>query len=311
MDSLKSEMAKGYGLLSENRENGLPQGYFPHWEYNVYGNFMKPKFIKMFHRGSGSELDKKGAAIYSSSMLGYNFFHWIDENGVSLTVDGVKTLFTNVYFEVHLKTLVSSNAPANMDVVLTSKDGKTMLLIESKLSEYFDSNQFSIRGSYSNQGNYCCFGREWSELVVDYREHATKDRAYYEGVKQNICHLIAINNLAKKDEKAIEFFKEQNPLIQVDVKNVEKFVFWNLLFDPNKSKFPDQHKRLVAYGDLLGELSKKMRESDLKVKLDKTYRTYSELWDEVCGSIPEDLRVFLWRRYMQFSNAKTHPEAGS
>lgn len=275
---------------------------------------MKPKFIKMFHRGSGSELDKKGAAIYSSSMLGYNFFHWIDENGVSLIVDGVKTLFTNVYFEVQLKTLVSSNMPANMDVVLTSRDGKTVLFIESKLSEYFDSNKFKISESYSDQADYYCFGPEWSKLVGDCGEHAIKDKAYYEGVKQNICHLIAINNLAKKDEKtkkAIEFFKEQNPLIQVDVKNVEKFVFWNLLFDPNEGKFPTQHKRLVAYGDLLGELSEKIKETDLKVKLDNPYRTYSELWDEVCGSIPEDLRVFLWRRYMQFSNAKIHSETDS
>ena len=72
---LAKEMANGYGL-TEWRKNGLPNGYFPHWEFNVYGNVMSDRFIRMFNRGSGGELDRKACAVHSSSMLAYNFWNY-------------------------------------------------------------------------------------------------------------------------------------------------------------------------------------------------------------------------------------------
>lgn len=66
-------------------------GYFNSFLDNVYANQMDSKFQKMFNKGSGNELHSKAEAIHSSSMLAYNFFHWIDDasgfdyNGINYT----------------------------------------------------------------------------------------------------------------------------------------------------------------------------------------------------------------------------------
>ena len=52
---------------------------------NIFQNKMDEKHIRMFCRGEGKELfpkdgkKEKAACVYSSSMLAYNFFSWIDK----------------------------------------------------------------------------------------------------------------------------------------------------------------------------------------------------------------------------------------
>jgi hypothetical protein len=63
---------------------------------------MGEAFQNMFNDGSGSELHSKAEAVHSSSMLSYNFFHWIDEEHPFVFED---VIYTKVLFEVKLKTI--------------------------------------------------------------------------------------------------------------------------------------------------------------------------------------------------------------
>lgn len=112
------------------------KGYLANFSNNVYGKEMKDEHRKMFEHGSGKELQTKARAVHSSSMLGYNFFSWINEQNPFIWGE---VTYTKVYFEVRLRTIKRSPAPANMDIVLDGfdKDGKRVLLfIESKFLEY-------------------------------------------------------------------------------------------------------------------------------------------------------------------------------
>ena len=62
------------------------RGYADSYLDNILQNKMDEKHIRMFCRGEGKELypkdgkREKAACVYSSSMLAYNFFSWIDQN---------------------------------------------------------------------------------------------------------------------------------------------------------------------------------------------------------------------------------------
>ena len=114
--------------------------YLESYEDNIFVA-MQPVFYNMFWQGSGSELKSgrrgekpKAAALHSSSMLAYNFFHWICDE-TPLIYKGV--VYNKVVFEEKLRVLKGNNT-ANMDIVLVSKDNKTILFIESKFTEHLE-----------------------------------------------------------------------------------------------------------------------------------------------------------------------------
>lgn len=308
--SLKQEMAAGYGL-TDWRGNGLPEGYFPHWEYNVYGNFMEERFKRMFTNGSGSELDFKGAAIHSSSMFSYNFFHWINSDtttSVELPDYDKPIKLSYVGFEARLKTLPSSNAPANIDVVLLSEDEEDLLLIESKLLEYNAHSAFDISNSYANCEKYYVRGEDWSEFIKSCRQKYVERGHYYEGLKQNICHLIAIQNLATKEEKAVkakDWFREHNgELKKIDLSKIQRYHFINAVFDPN-SKFEYERECFKDYKNLQEGFREELMNNNLiPENLTVSFMEYSHFWKQFKANMPEDIEAFLNRRYMQFGAAE-------
>lgn len=301
---LMKEMAKGYGLTSR-RNNGLPDGYFPHWEFNVYGNVMNERFVRMFNRGSGGELDGKACAIYSSSMLAYNFFHWIDErHPLKLKIDSQPITFNQVFFEVRMIPLgvgISKKAPANMDVVLISKDKLTVLMLESKLLEYAEglSSKLDMPESYLKEDKYCKSANAsyWKNVIsaLQVPNKGYTSRRYYAGIKQNICHLIAIDNLVVQDKEALKFIKDENDglLLQPDA----KIIYKTLLFHPDNKMF---RKETVAYYDYRQLIHDTLNTTLTRQKVDVF--TYSELWEQARSQMDDDLQAFLQRRYMQFAN---------
>lgn len=313
MKSLKEAMAEGYGLTSW-RGNGLPEGYFPHWEYNVYGNYMEDRFQKMFISGSGYELDFKGAAVHSSAMFGYNFFHWINEdnmvninlsqeNSINLLQSNNPIQLSYVGFEARIKTLRTSNTPANIDIVLLSKDKKTLVLIESKLLEYNTHTAFNISDSYSKPSCYYeNEGDDWGKVIKDCKDKFQEKTQYYEGIKQNICHLIAIRNLAHGKRSAIEWFIKQNQAIEFDISKVQQFHFLNAIFDPHP-KFEHEKNAFDNYKKLHKEFLNILNAREvLPNNISVGFITYSDLWENFKESMPNDISAFLERRYMRFAN---------
>ena len=204
--------------------------YLKSYEDNIYGE-MPAVFYKMFEQGSGSELkgDKpKAAALHSSSMLAYNFFHWISEE-TPLTYDGV--IYDKVVYEEKLRVLKGNNK-ANMDIVLVSKERNTILFLESKFTEHL-AMMFSR--TYHDPNKYFSLGETWSSMIRAFNLSSH----YYAGIKQIMCHLIGINNLAS-DKDALKWFNNNSWLNKVhginDLKGDENFIFKSIVFQPKDSE---------------------------------------------------------------------------
>ncbi len=194
-------------LQEEYKSKVNNNGYFDSFLDNVYGKKMNQKFQVMFMRGSGNELKDHARAIFSSSMLAYNCFHWIDKNH-PFEYEDVK--YTEVYFETQLWTLKSSKrSPANMDVVLLGKKGKEthVLFIESKLSEFFKNTDFKLSPSYYKEGNSFCEKESRLEDFAKHVEDVWKEGSrsgYWEGVKQGVTHIFGIFNVLNNDDTLFE-----------------------------------------------------------------------------------------------------------
>lgn len=174
------------------------KGYLANYLDGIYpdgrnGIMRGGKFYPMFENGNGNELKTKACAVHSSSMLAYNFFHWISPTHPLRFVDG--TIYDKVYFEVKMPVLkTSTNAPANMDVVLLSQDCHNMLCFESKLSEFCKSEPSKFADSYTKHENY--YNNHFAEDFIKYIQNFTNvEHAYNEGIAQMVKHLIAITNL--------------------------------------------------------------------------------------------------------------------
>lgn len=301
---LAKEMANGYGL-TEWRKNGLPNGYFPHWEFNVYGNVMSDRFIRMFNRGSGGELDRKACAVHSSSMLAYNFFHWINgDHPLELTFDSKVLTFSHVFFEIRMIPLglsTSKKSPANMDVMLMSEDGRDVLMLESKLLEYTENRSYELKmpESYLDEGKYCKSTdvAYWKKVITTFqaKNNGCAAPRYFAGIKQNLCHLIAIDNLIFRDQDALKFLMEENDGLQLNPD--ANIIYKTLLFKPDEGRFKDESS---AYNDYQCLILNNLNSSLPNHKVGMI--SYSDLWRQARCQMNDDLQAFLEHRYMQFAN---------
>ena len=195
---------------------------------NIYKGEMDEKFRKMFLNGGGKELlpndgkKEKGACIYSSAMLAYNFFSWISENH-PLVFEGVK--YVKVLFEEKFHVLKNRNNKANIDVVLVSDDSQTILLLECKFTEHFKYKKVAISDAYFCPHSYYTISDSangshphssaWVKMMETLKEEmASGKEAYFEGIKQVICHLIGIcNESASKGKDAKSLYTANKNLI--------------------------------------------------------------------------------------------------
>ena len=299
-------------------------GYMPSVEANVFCSAREAikkggKFYQMFAAGDGHELedytDKQGRfrlahakSVLSSSMLAYNFFHWICPEH-PLIINGI--VYDKVYFEVKFPVLAKdakgnrNNRPSNMDVVLISDDCAAMLCIESKYTEHTHNQAATFsdayfKPSYYYQGNP--YRTPFVQMALCYNE---KNNGYYAGIKQNISHLIGLTNIMY-DADALAWFKTNNPFIESEV--MEKLcpeteiTFTNLLYFRPKMVgeiYGDINAEEKAYPYLLGELlfDHLQKAIDEPLLLSSFIKTYPELFTEVQAQIPESLAEYLDNKY--------------
>lgn len=220
--------------------------YLDSYEDNIYGS-MPDIFYEMFKQSPGSELMQgkrgekpKAAALHSSSMLAYNFFHWVSKE-TPLTYEGI--VYDKVVFEEKLRVLKGNNK-ANMDIVLVSKDNNTILFIESKFTEHLE---MLFARTYHNPRNYLSQGEQWSSVIssVNLTSH------YYAGLKQIMCHLIGINNLAR-DQVSLKWFNENswlNKVYEVQLTGNENYIFKSIVFQPKNlelSRLTESYMELIS-----------------------------------------------------------------
>lgn len=267
----------------------LDKSHFYDFRQNIYNGQMPQKFKEMFLSGDGGELAAKACAVHSSSMLGYNFFHWVEDFPITIEwKKGGPVCYNQVFFEEKMPVLVGTT-PANMDIVLRNSNGD-VLFIESKFLEYVNGkqNEFKLGKSYFKPQKYYTKGEDWIDLISSL--DTTKKSQYWEGIEQEIKHLIAITNwLEGKTEVGGVWYN--------GVSNVR---FINLVFEPKESY--SEHISFVEYRDRYDELHASLESHKLIPKcLGMEYMTYSDIWPFIERVLPKPLKEYLETRYMVFA----------
>ena len=293
MENLKKALRSYFNKGTVNNK-----GYLKCFLDNVYKQEMKPEHEKMFNHGSGSELQSKARAVHSSSMLGYNFFSWINEEHPFVWDD---VIYTKVYFEVRLRTIKRSPAPANMDIVLdgTNKGGKRVLLfIESKFLEYTNFDKMELSDSYIKPENYYV-NNPWNKVAESLIE-MTKDAKHYNGgLKQSFCHLVALNALEKP--MALTWFNKNNDMKIKNLTDIE-IRFMNAIFCPSEDY--KEYERYCDY-EMHYKSFKLLIETKALYSVQPQWFNYSQIWKEMepqLMNMDEAERVeYIKRRYMDFA----------
>ena len=258
----------------------------------------------MFEHGSGQELKTKMRAVHSSSMLSYNFFSWIDNEYPFKWNEGV---YTEVYFEVKLRTLIYPFAAANMDVVLKGKKGEkdSLIFIESKFLEYTNSEVFDLSESYKTTGIwYDKYKEVWPKRIETWEDKIKRNEIvskYQGGIKQSFCHLIGLTNL--NDKRALDWFNTNNSKheIKLHIDNIDDIdiCFANVVFEPNNNKYGEENNLYNSYKE----------DYDCFVKLlngtkEVQWYSYSTLWKTMKEQLMKyypDRVEYLEGRYMDFA----------
>ena len=300
---MKSTLKTDLNKYANGLENApmIDDSHFCDFHNNIFEGKMSEEFVKMFMEGDGSELVSKACAVHSSSMLGYNFFHWISDINplkIKFDIDKKEVSYTNVYFEVKMRVLKGRSRPANMDIVLTNKNGD-ILFIESKFLEYLKFDTFSISETYKKEESYFCFGEKWTKLIGTIKADLKKQ--YYGGIKQEITHMIALNNWVK-GEIDILLPDNENKVIHYNENKDIRFI--NLVFKPNE-KYAEEFDAYSNYVELYDGLHKKLKESNLiSGELKMFFMSYSDLWPDVKKCISDELKQYLEKHYMNFAYKK-------
>ena len=300
-----------YSALRDNAKNFLQEivnpnledeaivnGYFSDYRYNIFGGKMEKIFIDMFNDGDGNELATKASAFHSSSMLAYNFFHWInEERELKVTFqDGETISYNKVIFEVKIPVLRRSKA--NMDIVLRNSKG-AWLFIESKFTEFMNLESFSISDTYKQKPNSYYnpkIGEKWTDFISNY--DTTKKNQYWPGIKQEMCHLIGLTNWITA---GIEIYKDN--LFSEKYKKNGDVRFINIVFEPNKHRFPNEHRKMEEYQERYINLHEQLRNKGLIPEgLQMEFMTYSQIWPNIKQSnLPEGLENYLNEHYMKLA----------
>ena len=283
------------GVNKSFPDDVMGNGYFYDFRKNVFTGKMDINYISMFLDGDGSELVSKACAPHSSSMLGYNFFHWInEEHKLTITFNDKKEItYDNVLFEVKIPVL-NGKKKANMDIVLRNNKTGEWLFIESKFTEYLNRGKFEMSDSYRNESSY--FKKDYRDKwtrIIDSISGSSKETGYWDGIKQEICHLIGLTNWL---DKCVEIKGKEY--------NNEDVRFINLVFEPDEERFKNEYDKFTDYKKLYYDFYEQLRiEKLIPSNLKMEFMTYKQLWKcfENCKELPEGLTDFLKNRYMDFA----------
>ena len=293
MSTLKSYLTEN---LNSSKTEMIDENHFFDFRQNIFGGTMDENFIKMFLNGDGNELVSKACAVHSSSMLGYNFFHWISKNNpLTLKFEDKTIEYTKVLFEVKIPVLKRSRS-ANMDIVLTN-DNNDILFIESKFLEYLNLGKFDISDTYKREGAYYCNGKNWCTFISSLK--TSEKKQYWGGIKQEICHLIGLTN----------WINEKTTIEDVKFDKGKDIRFINLVFEPNEQY--EEHEDFKKYRNLYYHLHEELQNYHLHEEPQKkglipddikmSFKSYSDLWSDISDCVSEELKAYLYNRYMNFA----------
>jgi len=263
--------------------------------------------FKQVTEGEGNELAKINSVASSSLLSLLVFFPIYKGEKITLKICDKETTFDKCFFEVQNKVI---RRPSSVDVVLISQDRKTVLFLESKLSEFEEVTNANLYGSGYFE-LYNSFLSEFLDGVSLKVEKTTKfgktkmkissanedDKLYIEGIKQSISHLIGIIKGPQSNEESSEY--------EDIYKNADVFIYGTILFDPinlgtdiapfeqYKANYETFSANCQAICQRIKEWAKYPKCSEDKeiVVLDKVL-TYQSLPEEYRRRLPDKVRTF-------------------
>ena len=145
-----------------------------------------------------------------------------------------------------------------------------------------------IKSNYFKGGH----GEEWESIVKSCAEEMSQQKGYWEGIKQEICHLVGICASWTKS------YTGKRPM-----ENGYSWRLRNIVFNPkaeacNDSPY-DNYKRLYT------EFKKQVKKQ-VGTKMNSLIEImdYKPIWSAICKAFPDECdpyRKFIWERYMQFA----------
>ncbi len=151
--------------------------------------------------GEGNEITKINS-VCSSALLALLVFYKLccprEGQHIGITLEGKTIIFSKAYFEVKNNVI---GRPSCVDVALVSEDENTLLFLESKLKEMFESSKLKEKYGKSYEPLYRGTAIEealnMGGIKVDSDAknlilRSEKETQYLEGIKQTISHLIGL-----------------------------------------------------------------------------------------------------------------------
>lgn len=258
--------------------------------------------------GEGNESAKINSVI-SSALLPLLVFYklYIPQAGryICLTINGETVKFTKSFFEVRNKVV---GLPSCVDVALVSEDGETILFLESKLTEMFESSTNEKEYGKSYKSLYCgtaiekalgnggiSVDKEATNLIL-----RSEKPQYLEGIKQTISHLIG---LVKGPQNA----DDQTDYIKV-YERAKRLVYSPIIYSTSNLfiEQPDESSRYAAlYEKVIGEngavvleaienwiKAKNQNKSDKKIEIHPAVLTYQSFVNENPTWLDEKVKTF-------------------
>lgn len=225
---------------SQTSKNGVPL-FFEEIkgsdEYaELFGIEDKELFNKAFKsvtEGMGKEIYKINSLESSSLLCLLTFFPLYSQQcDLTLSLPEIGTVtFNRCFYEVRNKVI---GMPSCVDVALQSKDGKILLYLESKLSEFEDDTDteedygisyFPLYQKLTDMLNAVHFNLDIEKNMMRLKSN---NKVYIEGIKQTISHLIG---LVKGPKHKIDTSYDSTEYEEA-YKGAETLVYGTILLNP-------------------------------------------------------------------------------
>jgi hypothetical protein len=295
----KEDFKKGKKKLTEEELNAFLNSSDEEVRHN------KERLFK----GDGNNIRDFFSEVSSARMC-FLFFASLGK-GITLNLKGEEITFTKSYLEVK-NTVIRYNKPSNVDVLLVSDDGKTLLYLESKFTEYTNAEKENLAESYfhsdkkytplidflsgETDSNDKKFISKQTGNVTD-GEPQAKRHIFYAGLKQMISHFIGVWQGPHKNDLDYDELKE---LWEGAPKIYLGTILFKLEDEPENSKESYFDLYSEAYSKLAHALNKFIEENkqegsvlDKFTVIEKPL-TYQKLLDENphLGTIEEKVKQF-------------------
>lgn len=247
-----------YKVIPENSVSNLFAERF-----GIKENNDREKFHQAFRvctEGQGNELKSINNVISSALLPLLTFFRLFGENsgyslGLKLDDNSFPIVFDRCFFEVRNAVI---RLPSCVDVALYSSHSKVMLFLESKLFEYNRVSKYlEIKDGYAELYN----DKELQKILNagGIRVEGNKltlvsgGKAYFEGIKQTISHLIGLVQGPSQNRKGVYYPNEYLDAYEECYKYANTIGYATIILNPETIGVPrlnDDFKKYEKYVEL-------------------------------------------------------------